>query len=105
MFEIVAKFNRQSTDFDFFYTAHSSHPVVLNIHEQFVKAPGHRELAVLRNDNDCMEISMSFDSAEMFWQFAKNNIELIDQRQQLIDQWCAKTGHVYSWRTNTEVNR
>jgi hypothetical protein len=105
MFEIVAKFNRQSTDFDFFYTAHKSHPVVLNIHEQFLKAVGHRELTVLRNDYDCMEISMSFDSAENFWQFAKNNITLIEQRQQLIDQWCDKTGHVYSWRTNTEVNR
>jgi hypothetical protein len=105
MFEIVAKFTRQSPEFDFFYTAHKNHSVVLRIYEQFSNTVGHRDLTVLRNDNDCMEISMTFDSAENFWQFIKGNIELIEQRQQLIDQWCSKTGHVYSWYTNPEVNR
>jgi hypothetical protein len=105
MFEIVAKFNRQSDDFDFFYVAHKKHPVVLGIYERFVGTVGHKELKVIRDDNQCMEISMTFDDADTFWQFAKDNIKLIEQRQQLIDQWCAKTGHVYSWYTNTEVNR
>jgi len=99
MFEIVAKFTRQSPEFDFFYTAHKNHPVVLSIYKQFSNTVGHKEIKVVRSDDQCMEILMSFNSAENFWQFIKDNNELIEQRQQLIDQWCSKTGHIYSWHT------
>jgi len=105
MFEIVAKFTRQSPEFDFFYTAHKNHPVVLSIYKQFSNTVGHKELTVIRNNDDCMEISMTFDTADTFWQFVKDNSKLLEQRQQLIDSWCARTGHVYSWYTTPEVNR
>jgi len=97
MFEIVTKFTRLSSEWDFFYTAHKSHAVVLSIAEQFIKSPGHREIKVISEEQLKIEISMTFDTVEHFQQFIRNNLELIEQRNQLVEDWCSKTKHTYEW--------
>jgi hypothetical protein len=50
-----------------------------------------------------IEIAMNFESSDDFWNFAKQNYDIIEQRKQLVYEWCDKVSHVYGWRIE-EVN-
>jgi hypothetical protein len=71
--------------------------------ERFHSAQGHIDLTVILEDDLKIEIAMNFESSEDFWNFAKKNYDVIEQRKQLVNEWCDKVNHVYGWRFE-EVN-
>jgi len=103
MFRIITTFIRQDMSNKFFYEEYGSHSTVLLIREKFFNTPGHREIEILLDSDLKIEIAMNFDSAEHFWKFAKDNWLIIEDRKQLINEWCDKVGHIYGWRIE-EVN-
>jgi hypothetical protein len=71
--------------------------------ERFHAALGHIDITVISDDDLKIEIAMNFESSEDFWNFAKKNYDVIEQRKQLVYDWCDKVNHVYGWRFE-EVN-
>jgi hypothetical protein len=98
MIEVVSTFTRPNADVDFFYQVHGDHPLVQKILNEFNQSIGSNRVYLKSLDRYKMEIAMKFDSQEQFWQFAGNNKELFEQRQSMIEDWCARTGHEYSWK-------
>jgi hypothetical protein len=71
--------------------------------ERFHAAPGHIDIKVILEQELKIEIAMNFESSEDFWNFAKQNYDIIEQRKQLVYKWCDKVDHIYGWRFE-EVN-
>ena len=103
MFRIITTFIRQDMSNKFFYEEYKTHPVVLSMSERFHSAPGHIDITIISEDDLKIEIAMNFESSEDFWNFAKKNYDVIEQRKQLVYDWCDKVNHVYGWRFE-EVN-
>ena len=103
MFQIITTFIRPDTSNKFFYEEYKTHPVVLSISERFHSAPGHIDIRVVLEKELKIEIAMNFESSDDFWNFAKQNYDIIEQRKQLVYEWCDKVSHVYGWRIE-EVN-
>lgn len=103
MFQIITTFIRPDISNKFFYEEYKAHPIVLSMSERFNAAPGHIDLKVISENELKIEIAMSFESPDDFWNFAKRNYDVIEQRKQLVYEWCDKVNHVYGWRFE-EVN-
>jgi len=103
MFRIITTFLRPDTSNKFFYEEYKTHPVVLSMSERFYSAPGHINIKVILEEELKIEIVMDFETSEDFWNFAKKNYDVIEQRKQLVYDWCGKVNHVYGWRFE-EVN-
>ena len=102
MFRIITTFTRLDTTNKFFNEEYENHPVVVDIHNRFAKSNGFLEKEILMNEELTIEIAMNFETADNFWEFAKINHDIIDQRKNLIEQWCASVNHKYSWRIEKE---
>lgn len=95
MFKITVTFQRSTTEAEFFYTAFADHPVVLGLKEKFESHPGFRGKEILVEEDYRVEIAMNFDTVENFLDFAKANQDLLDQRTELIADWCEKNNHTF----------
>lgn len=102
MFKIITTFTRLDTSNNFFNEEFKDHPVVVAIHDQFATSNGFLGKEILLNEGLVIEIAMKFETAENFWEFARLNHDIIDQRKNLIDSWCTRVNHKYSWRIEEE---
>ena len=100
MFEIVSVFTRPDTEVDFFYRVHGGHSVVQEILKAYNQSTGSTGTSLKYFDGYRMEVSMTFENKNQFWKFVEDNKELLDQRSKLIEDWCERTGHTYSFYTN-----
>lgn len=99
MFKIVVEFKRPNTDAEFFYTAFAEHPVVLALKDAFESHIGFCGKEILVEEDYRVEIAMNFNSVENFLDFSKKNQPLLDQRMELIQDWCSQNQHVFSHKT------
>ena len=102
MFRIITTFTRLDTTENFFYEEFKDHPIVISIQERFLKSNGFLGKEILMNEELTIEIAMNFETADDFWEFAKTNHDIIDQRKTLVEQWCSSANHKYSWRIEAE---
>ncbi len=98
MFRIITTFTRLDTTNKFFYEEFKDNPTVISIQERFAKSNGFLGKEILMNEELAIEIAMNFETADDFWEFAKSNHDIIDQRKLLVEQWCSRVNHKYSWR-------
>ena len=102
MFRIIATFTRLDTTDKFFYEEFEDHPVVVDIQDRFARSNGFLGKDLLLIEDLKIEIAMNFETADNFWEFAKINHDIIDQRNTLVEQWCSSVNHKYSWRIEAE---
>lgn len=100
MFEIVSVFTRPDTEVDFFYRVHAGHSVVQEILKAYNQLTGSTGTSLKYFDGYRMEVSMTFENKNQFWKFVEENKDLLDQRAKLIEDWCDRTSHTYSFYTN-----
>lgn len=93
--KIIVTFKRTTKDADFFYTAFAEHPVVLALKDKFESHSGFFGKEILVEEDYRVEIAMNFDTVENFLDFAKSNQELLDQRKELIENWCKQNSHTF----------
>jgi hypothetical protein len=96
-FAIVAKFVRESSDHDFFYREHDSHPVTLEIKNNFEAWEGNLGKHVLKNTDTVLEVALVFQTQESFVDFVMQNEYILRLRNDLIYEYCEKTGHTYEY--------
>jgi hypothetical protein len=98
MFRIITTFTRENTTKKFFHEEFKDHLTVIDIHNRFATSDGFLGKEILLNENLIVEIAMNFKIKDDFWEFAKINHDIIEQRTSLIEQWCKSANHKYSWR-------
>lgn len=98
MFKIVASFTRPNTDYEFFNDIYMNHDIVKQIQKNAERIPGYLGIDenVYRDDFRC-DKGLCFEDLDSFYQFGRENKELLDQRLQLINEYCARTKHEYKY--------
>ena len=102
MFKIITTLTRMDDTNNFFYEEFKDHTIVVAIQDQFARSNGFLGKEILLNAPLIVEIAMKFETAENFWEFARLNHDIIDQRKNLIEDWCKRVNHKYSWRIEEE---
>lgn len=103
MFSITTKFTRPNSNSKFFYEEFNDHPIVLEIRKQFFNFPGHIDITVVKDDLLTKEIAMTFDNVDTFWKFSQEHCDILDKRRQLVEEWCKKNNHCYSWTMQVNI--
>lgn len=98
MFKVVASFTRTNTDHEFFNDIYMDNEIVIELHRSAEKIPGYLGLDedIYRDEFRC-DKAMCFDSEQSFYEFAVKCKSLLDQRLELINEYCQRTGQVYKY--------
>jgi hypothetical protein len=97
MFKVVASFARENSDHNFFYYDNNQHPIVVTILETLKNTQGFLGLFEIIQEDCRHDIALGFETVLDFQTFAQNNQKLLNARQQLIEEYCQRTGHVYKY--------
>lgn len=101
MFRAVVTFTRPNTSANFFYQEYIDHPVIKEIQSKFETSQGFIGKKILLSEELRFEVAMEFDSLENFMSFVDSNKSLLDQRNNLVVEWCSKNDHVFEHRFET----
>lgn len=104
-FAIVAKFSRKNDIDDFFYHRYQDHPVVLEIKNRFESTGGHVGKSILVDSFEVFEVALVFETQEDFIEFVLKNENILQQRNDLINEYCEKTGHRYEYYSIPDFSR
>jgi len=98
MFKIVASFIRSDTQFPFFNDLYMEHELIIELHLNARKIEGFLGVdeSIYRDQFRC-DKALCFDSVESFYQFASENKDLLDKRNEIIKEYCAKTNQEYKY--------
>lgn len=99
MFKIVTVFTRLETTDNFFYDQYADHTVVVQLKEKFQQSTGFLGKEFLKQEDLIVEIAMCFESQSDFFNFVTANKQLLDQRFDLINQWCQISNQTYNFYT------
>ena len=99
MFKIVTVFTRPASTHNFFYDQYADHIVVIQLKEKFQQSQGFLGKEFLKQEDHIIEIAMCFSSQKDFFNFVIANKELLDQRSELIRQWCITSNQTYNFYT------
>lgn len=98
MFRAVVTFKRPDASANFFYQQYINHPVVKEIQSRFESSQGFLGKKILIQEELRFEVAMEFDNFENFMSFVESNKDLIDQRNELVKDWCENNNHIFEHR-------
>jgi hypothetical protein len=98
MFKIVASFTRPNSDFEFFNDTYSNYDIIAEIQNNAAKLPGFLGIDenIYRDEFKC-DKALCFDSEESFNEFVQYNQLLLYKRNQIIEEYCQRTGQEYKY--------
>jgi hypothetical protein len=96
MFSIVVEFKRDTTENKFFYEEFTDHPVIVKILSLLQQHP--KYISMYRESDDyTFKILLKFKDKGSFLEILNNNQELFITRHMMIEEWCEKVDHKYSF--------
>lgn len=99
MYKVVAVFTKLDAEDPFFCDTeeYKDNSLVQDLHKAADATGKYHGMELISEDLHKKEMAMLFDSKQDFEMWAYSNMELLEERKEMINTWCEITGHGYDF--------
>jgi hypothetical protein len=99
MYKVIAIHTKLDAEDPFFCDTEEylENDIVLELHKKAAETGKYHGIEEISADSYKKELAMLFDSKQDFEMWAYSNMELLEERKEMINTWCEITGHGYDF--------